>query len=361
MLNAYAMSPSGPRKVENPHLPDDQRIGWIDLLTPTSEEDKAAEAFLGVSIPTQEEASEIEFSSRFYNEDSGQYLTISIVAGYDAGEPFLTPLTFVFSRHRLATVRYAEFAALRQFLARLPKIGDACRDPAGVFVTLVEAVIDRVADIVEKTGVEIDRLNKEIFARGARPKAAGGKRRERQLEGFLKDVGYQNDIVSKTRESLASIERMLQFISAFGLLPPRLGETPINAAPPPEPPLPPPQPANGKKKDKPEKPKIDPGTLKLMARDVRSLTDHLSFLSTRATFLLEATLGLISVQQNEVIRIFTAVATVLLPPTLIGTLYGMNFTYMPELDWTFGYPLAILVMVASAVVPFLILKKRGWF
>ncbi len=98
-----------------------------------------------------------------------------------------------------------------------------------------------------------------------------------------------------------------------------------------------------------------------MARDVRSLTDHLSFLSTRATFLLEATLGLISVQQNEVIRIFTAVATVLLPPTLIGTLYGMNFTHMPELDWVYGYPLAIIVMVASAWIPYALLKRRGWF
>lgn len=358
MLNAYALKPAGPSRVADPHLPKDDRVGWIDLLSPTNEEEKAAEAFLGVAIPTQEEALEIEFSSRFYNDEGGQYLTISIVAGYDAGEPILTPLTFVFSSHRLATVRYADFAALRQFLARLPKLGDACKDPAGVFVTLVEAVIDRLADIVEKTGMEVDRINKEIFRRGAKPKAAGGKRRERQLEGFLKDIGYQNDIVSKIRESLASIERMLQYIASVGLQPARLGptansdvDTPADA---------PSSGGNGKKK-KGEKPKIDPATLKLMARDVRSLTDHLSFLSTRATFLLDATLGLISVQQNEVIRVFTAVATILLPPTLIGTLYGMNFTHMPELDWTFGYPLALLAMAASALVPYLILKWRGWF
>lgn len=350
MLNAYVLTQMGPRPVADARLPDDDRIGWIDLLEPTPEEDRLAEAFLGVSIPTQEEAQEIEFSSRFYNEDGGQYLTVSIVAGYDAGEPILTPLSFVFSRGRIATVRYAEFAALRQFLARLAKLGEACSEPAGVFVSLVEAIIDRLADIVEKTGVEIDRLNKEIFRRGARPRVSGGKRRERQLEQFLGEVGYQNDIVSKIRESLASIERMLQYVGAVGLQPAKPDEALAPQAAP-----------AAAKKAKGEKPKIDAATFKLMARDVRSLTDHLSFLSNRATFLLEATLGLISVQQNEVIRVLTVAATILLPPTLIGTVYGMNFVHMPELDWWFGYPLALLVMGASALVPYLILKRRGWF
>lgn len=339
MLNAYSLLPTGPRHIPGPDMEEDGRIGWIDLVNPTQEEDRLAERFLGVAIPTREEAQEIEFSSRFYHDGDAQYLTLSIVAGIDAEEPILTPLSFVLSNGKLATVRYADFAALRQFIARLPKIGDTCTDSAGVMVGLIEAVIDRIADIIEKTGAEIDRLNKDIFRRGSRPKASGGKKRERQLELFLGEIGYQNDVVSKTRESLASIERMLQFVSATGIAGEAKGAGPSTAA----------------------RPKVDAGRYKLMARDVRSLTDHLSFLSNRSTFLLEATLGLISVQQNEVIRVLTVAATILLPPTLIGTVYGMNFDNMPELHWTIGYPLAVLLMGVSALLPYLILKKRGWF
>ncbi|MCW5716574.1 MAG: magnesium transporter CorA family protein [Bauldia sp.] len=329
---AYTLTPGGPIALPETSVPhDDPRVSWIDLLNPTSEEDGIAEKFLGVSIPTQEEAAEIEFSSRFYSEESGQFLTISVLAGVDAGTPVLTPLTFVLSRDRLATVRYEDFAAFRQFLVRSTKVGDVCAEPVGVMVTLLESIIDRIADVVERTSAEVDKLNREIFMRDSRGRIASGKRRERKLEGYLVRIGFQNDIVSKTRESLSSIERMLQYVSATG----SAGQPLIH--------------------------KSESPTIKLMARDVRSLTDHLSFLSNRATFLLDATLGMISVQQNEVISVLTVAATILLPPTLIGTIYGMNFTRMPELDWTFGYPIAILVMVASAVVPYLILKRRGWF
>jgi magnesium transporter len=331
MLMAYSLTPNGPVALPSVPVPhDDPRASWIDLVRPTPEEDRIAEEFLGVSIPTQEEAAEIEFSSRFYAEESGQFLTVSVVAGVDAGAPVLTPLTFVLSRNRLATVRYEDFAAFRQFLVRSTKVGDACTEPVGVVVTLLESIIDRIADVIERTGSEIDKLNREIFTRDSRGRIASSKRRERKLEGYLVRIGFQNDIVSKSRESLVSIERMLQYVTAGSFGQPIIRKT-------------------------------DSPVLKLMARDVRSLTDHLSFLSNRAIFLLDATLGLISVQQNEVISVLTVAATILLPPTLIGTVYGMNFTHMPELDWTFGYPVAILVMVASALVPYLFLKRRGWF
>jgi magnesium transporter len=331
MLMAYSLTPAGPVALPDSAVPhDDPRVSWIDLLKPTQEEDRIAEKFLGVSIPTKEEAAEIEFSSRFYAEDSGQFLTVSVVAGVDAGAPTLTPLTFVLSRNKLATVRYEDFAAFRQFLVRSTKVGDVCAEPVGVMVTLLESIIDRIADVIERTGSEVDKLNREIFTRDSRGRIASSKRRERKLEAYLVRIGFQNDIVSKTRESLVSIERMLQYITTGS------GGQPLIR-------------------------KADSPVIKLMARDVRSLTDHLSFLSNRATFLLDATLGLISVQQNEVISVLTVAATILLPPTLIGTIYGMNFTHMPELDWTFGYPIAILVMVVSALVPYLFLKRRGWF
>jgi len=166
-------------------------------------------------------------------------------------------------------------------------------------IHLTEAIIDRAADIVEKVGTDVDGINTDIF--GTRGKRRAGKAREQKLESFLSDIAYQNDIISKARESLVTIERMIQFLSS------------VNFAW---------TDAHGER-----------DRLQLMARDITSLTDHLGFLSSKTTFLLDATLGLISVEQNDVIRIFTVAATILLPPTLVGTIYGMNFVNIPELGW----------------------------
>jgi len=327
MLTAYDVTETGPKKIaENPDGAALSRAHWIDIKEPSQQEDSSAEAFLGVSIPTAEEAAEIEFSSRFYVEDGAVGMTATILAGVELNTPMLTPFTFVLHDDKLATVRYADFVAFRKFMARSQHPESGCDDPIGIVLALTEAVIDRLADVVEKTGAEIDKLNGEIFRRVT----PGGRRRERRLEGIIAQIGTQNDIVSKARESIASIERMVQFMMA--------------------------RPGPLARIEKEEEPR-----LKLMQRDVRSLADQTSYLSNKTTFLLDATLGLISVQQNEVIRILTVATTLLLPPTLIGAIYGMNFTFMPELDWPGGYPLAIGLMAISALVPYLFFKRRGWF
>ena len=151
----------------------------------------------------------------------------------------------------------------------------------------------------------------------------------RRLEGLISEIGVQGDLAAKARESLASLERLVQYA---GLA--------LPAHPRPR--------ASSRSR------------LKLAGRDIRSLEDHVDFLSNKITFLLDATLGLITVQQNEVIRILTVATTVFFPPTLIGTVYGMNFRWMPELDWPLGYPFAIALMLVSAVLPYLYFKRRGW-
>ncbi|MCW5697569.1 MAG: magnesium transporter CorA family protein [Bauldia sp.] len=328
MLTAYDVTETGPKKIaENPDAAALSKAHWIDIKDPTHEEDRAAERFLGVPVPTAEEASEIEFSSRFYVDGGAVGMTATILSGVDLNEPALTPFTFVLHGDKLATVRYADFVAFRQFMARSSHPESGCDDPIGIVFAITEAIIDRLADVVEKTGAEIDKLNGEIFRRVT----PGGRRRERRLEAILTQIGNQNDIVSKARESIASLERMIQFITAG-------------------------RPGPLARIDKDEEPR-----LKLMQRDIRSLSDQTSYLSNKTTFLLDATLGLISVQQNEVIRILTVAATILLPPTLIGTIYGMNFTFMPELDWPWGYPLALGLMAVAALIPFVYLKRRGWF
>ncbi len=326
MLTAYTLTPSGPvwhEAAADGKTLAAQDVRWVDLLSPTRDEELVAEQFLGVAIPTRAEAQEIEFSSRLYTEDGATFMTVSVVAGVDARKPTLTPVTFVIAGNRIATVRYADFVAFRQFLARSVKPDAGCSEAAGIFLSFNEAIIDRIADVIERSGAHIDRFNRNVF------KQARKSRKRRSLERMIGQLGFQGDIVSKARESLTTMERMLQFAAAA-------------------------RPLAGDRK-------AQDSRIKLMSRDVRSLADQLTFLSNKITFLLDATLGLISIDQNEVIRLLTVASVVFFPPTIIGTIYGMNFDFMPELHWSFGYPLAVIAMILSALLPILYFRRRGWF
>jgi magnesium transporter len=324
MLVPYRLAENGPELLpldESGRIPDG--TGWVDVFQPSPEEDRATEAFLGASLPTREETQEIEFSSRFYTEDGAVYMTASLLTGIDIAKPILTPFTIVVAADRIVTLRYEDLRAFRQFLSRAVKSGSGCHSTSQVFLGLIEAIIDRMADVLERISADVDRINREVFA-----ERKDVRQRSKRLEVMIEEIGFQGDLAAKARESLASLERLLQFAGLA--LPSSFGK--------------------GQSRSR----------LKLAGRDVRSLEDQVSFLSNKITFLLDATLGLISVQQNEVIRILTVATTVFFPPTLIGTAYGMNFKWMPELDWAFGYPYAIALMVVSAVLPFLYFKRRGW-
>lgn len=324
MLIAYSLSEHGPRTIaanDGEAIPED--ASWIDLNQPTREEDQAAEAFLKASLPTREEAQEIEFSSRFYAEDGAVFMTASVLTGVDIGKPALVPLTIIVAGdNRIATLRYEELRAQKQFLARATKPGSGCTSTPGVFFGLIEAIVDRTADVLEKVSADVDRLNQDVFASRAE------KRRSRRLASLMEGIGAQGDLAAKARESLSSLERLVQFAGVA--LPGSFGK------------------GGGKNR------------LKLLARDVRSLEDHCAFLSNKILFLLDATLGLISVEQNEVIRVLTVAATFFFPPTLIGTIYGMNFEFMPELHWSLGYPVVLGLMALSAIVPYFYFRRRGW-
>jgi magnesium transporter len=323
MLAAYKLSATGPVEIDaSAGIPAE--TDWVDLMSPTPEEDKAAEAFLGASLPTREESLEIEFSSRFYTEDGAVFMTTSLLTGVDVGKPVIVPFTMVLAGERMVTLRYDELRAIKLFLARAAKPENACHTVASVFSLMIEAIIERSADVIEKISANVDQLNREIFDRTT----ASGYKRDRRLELVIGDIGTQNDIAAKIRESLASLERLVQFA---GVVLPGAFEKGQNRA-----------------------------RLKLVARDIRTLEDHVLFLSTKISFLLDATLGLISVDQNEVIRVLTIVATFFFPPTLIATIYGMNFKWMPELDWYFGYPASILLMLVSVLIPYIYFKRKHW-
>ncbi len=329
MLLAYRVGPRGLEEVparSETALPQD--AAWIDLHAPTLEEDRMTERFLMAEIPSREESEEIEFSSRFYAEDGAVFMTTSLLTGVDMGDPSLAPLTIIVADQRIATVRYHDLRAIRQFAQRASKPGAGYVTGPGIFHGLIEAIIDRTADVLERISKDVDRLNRDVFSQQSKDMSRSNTQRGRKLEALIGEIGKQGDLTAKARESLASLERLVQYAGLA--LPPAYDKG------------------------------ANRGRLKLSARDIRSLEDHVTFLSNKINFLLDATLGLISVEQNEVIRILTVAATVFFPPTLVGTIYGMNFELMPEVNWTYGYLYALGLMLASAILPYWYFKRRGW-
>jgi magnesium transporter len=303
------------------------RIGeeavWVDLLNPTQEEEKKVERALKFNVPTREEQQEIEASSRLYQENGAYFMTATLLYTTEQGDPRTTPATFILAGQRLVTVRYAEPRAFPIFVARCNRTETDLKSGPAVLIGLLETIIDRLADFIERLQAEVEGLSHSIF-----DIKGGAASRQRRFDVLLRAIGREGEITSKARESAHSLGRLLTFF--------------IHAA-------------NERKEVKPLQARI-----RTAARDVTSLTDYATFLSGKIVFLLDATLGGIQIQQNDIIKIFSVAAVVFLPPTLIASIYGMNFQFMPELSWWFGYPLAIALMILAAVLPYLYFKRRGW-
>jgi len=296
---------------------------WIDLLNPTAAEEKKIERALKLDVPTREEQQEIEASSRLYQEDGAYFMTATLLYNAPQGEPKTTPVTFILAGQRLITVRYAEPRAFSIYVTRCNRTETELKSGSVVLVGLLETIIDRLADFIERLQAEVEGLSHSIFEiRG------GAATRQKRFDVLLRAIGREGEITSKARESTHSFGRLLTFL--------------VHAA-------------NERKEAKPLQARI-----RSAARDVASLTDHATFLSGKIVFLLDATLGMINIQQNDIIKIFSVAAVVFLPPTLIASIYGMNFRHMPELDWWFGYPLGLILMILAAVLPYLYFKRRGW-
>jgi len=298
---------------------------WYDLLSPTPAEDKFTESCLGVSIPTREEMSDIEPSARLYNEAGSEFMTITAFAQFDS-DPAKTPVTFILRNNLLVTVRYAEPRPFALFEMRARKSnGRVYGTGELVMVGILEAFIDRLAQILESTGDEIDTISREVF----RNKVKKPTVKSRDLQSLIEQIGRKGDMLTLARESLLSIVRLTSFHQTA-------------------------EAGNSKAaKDMRQE-------LKVLQRDASALSDHASFLSNKINFLLDATLGLINLEQNQIIKIFSVAAVVFLPPTLVASVYGMNFDFMPELHWGAGYPWALGVMALSAVLPYLFFKRKGW-
>jgi magnesium transporter len=299
---------------------------WYNLTDPTKAEDDFVESCLGIDIPTRAEMDDIEPSARLYNEDGAEFMTITALYNSETDEPQKTPITFVLRNNQLVTVRYADPKPFRLFERLVTRpTNNSYTSGERVMLGLIEAIIDRLAQLLETTGDEIDQISREVF----RNRTKNVSRKQRDLQGIIEQIGKKGDILTLARESLVSITRLSSFHQT------------IEAG------------TNKSVKDLRQE-------LKVLQRDAAALSDHAAFLNTKVQFLLDATLGLINLEQNQIIKIFSVAAVVFLPPTLVASIYGMNFDLMPELHLPFGYPLALGLMVLSAILPYVFFKRKGW-
>jgi magnesium transporter len=301
---------------------------WIDLIEPKPSEEKAIEKAMKVDMPTQEEMDKIEVKSPFYRLGNAYYMTATVLYRQDISYPDSTAVTFVITDSCLITLRYSRPRAFNNFNVLIRHNPGLAETPQTILEGLVESIVHRIADVLETVGNELDELLKEVFEKESKYEVSPENSSE-YYDGIIKRIGRIGNLISKNRESLVSINRMLIFFSQMD---------------------------NGKYMQKKEQ----RNKFKNLFREVHSLNEYVNFLSQRNSFLLDATLGMISVEQNKIIKVFTVAAAVFMPPTLIASIYGMNFAKMPELGWELGYPMAIVMMLISAILPYLYFKKKGW-
>lgn len=290
-------------------------VVWIDLLSPTPEEEAAVEGAYGIDLPTREETAHLEPSSRLYQEDGATFLTATLLGRADEPHPVATPVTFVLIADVLITIRYEPLKAFSIFAQRCAHAPVA--DGGEAALELLDAIAERSAEVLELQSNLVHETSVAIFNRP--PSTAFGP--------LLTDLARAQSITSMARKSLVSLSRL----ASFSALAPEF-----------------------------QKDAARHSHLTSIQHDIQALTEHASFTSGHISFLLDAALGLINIEQNSIIKFFSVVAVVFLPPTLVASIYGMNFDIIPELHWAFGYPWALLLMVISGVAPFIWFKRKGW-
>jgi magnesium transporter len=321
MLRAYGPSCDGSVITATGTIPGEAT--WIDLEEPTREEEQLVERSLGFAVPTRDDMVEIEPSSRLYERDGALVMTISVLWGVQEGDPKSEPISFVLKAGKLVTVRYVTPKPWLTFSREARATIGLVQQATTALMRILDAIVDRLADELEESALEIERISRDTFRNQDVERVAA-----RQLEALLQRIGLVQSLVAKIRETAVSTARALGFLAASERLS---------------------GPECGRVREQ----------LASLTADVHALIDHSGFQSSQLTFLLDASLGLISIEQNAAMKSFSWVALIFLPPTLVAGIYGMNFEHMPELGWLYGYPMALTLIVLSAVLPVWFLRRKG--
>lgn len=311
-------------RVEGADLPE--QIVWLDLLDPSDNERQLVERHAKIRVPSKEALSEIEASSRLIAEHGVLYLSTPAVTKGELESTEVSPVGFVLTPHLLVTVRYAKYSSFDSVAARV-RADETIDCSIGIFVAILETMVDRGADVLENLSAAIDKVSKSIFhGNPSRPRHPS--RSTVRLRQILSDIGVNGEHLAQARDTLLGVGRLATFVADVG-------------------------------RDWISKPFR--ARLEAISKDVTSLSDYETHLSDKVQFLLDAVLGYISIEQNDLFKVLTIVSVIGVPPTLLAGIWGMNFKNMPELNWAWGYPLSWLAMILSAIVPIIWFKRRGWF
>lgn len=296
---------------------------WIDLFNPTDGELAQACETYGLDIPPRERLEEIEFSSRLQYEDG--VFTISVpVTPHNSDSEVTTPLGFVLTGEILVTIRFARIQTFDAITARLQR---RARTAPDIFLVILEGLIDHGADRLEELRSRASRVSQHIFRKPA-VSHRNARRTTRNLNAMLMEIGDLGQHLSHVRDTLLVLQRAVPFVTEHGdnWLEPAL--------------------------------KV---RLKMAGADVQSLNDYEVHLTDKLQFLLDAALGFINTEQNDLFKVMTIWSVAGIPPVLVAGVYGMNFRYMPELGWAMGYPYGLALILVSAALPLLWFKWRGWW
>jgi magnesium transporter len=298
---------------------------WIDLLNPTNAETACVESTLRIKLPSREELSEIESSSRISEKEGLLLLSMPVVANAHDLDEDPSPVGFALSQKILITIRYTQLRSFETVSSHFSH--HAPPSSVEVFSTLVEEMVDVSADLLEETSAQLDAVSKVVF-RKTNLKRRHPTRSNNRLHNTLVDVGNIGERLSRVRDSLLGLQRIVPFVT---------------------------------------EPKRDwissvmQTRLESAKRDLLSLIDYETHLYTKVQFLLDAILGFINTKQNDIFTVLTIVSVVGIPPTLVASIYGMNFKNMPELNWVWGYQFGLGLILLSIIVPIVWFKWRGWF
>ncbi len=293
---------------------------WIDLFNITDEERGTINTSLNIDIPTLKDISQIEISERLYMENDALYLTITELINKEKKFPKTHSIVFILHKSYLITVRYVELTSFNDCINKFAKQWNYKYTAEHMFFMLLRNMVTGLSNVVQSVSMDIDNYGRLILDNNQNDLRIDHKR-------ILKNIGQKGDLLSKSRECLFSLTMVIQYI----LKAPQISQN-----------------------------KASKDLLDTLLRDVDSIINFSQFISSEITRTLEAALGMIAIEQNNMVKLFSLVTIFFLPPTLIASIYGMNFTVMPELQLPYGYPIALFSMVISIAITYKYFKKKKW-
>ncbi|PWQ93832.1 magnesium/cobalt transporter CorA [Leucothrix arctica] len=286
---------------------------WVNLTTPTEDERQWVRDAYEQELTTTELMEEIEASSRFYEDEQGLHLHAYFLKSVGDRVVNVT-VGFTLNQNRIFTLTPEDLPVFTDFAQLLKRTPSRVNLPFSILLGLFETEIDRLADLLERLYKEVSQYDKAFFSSG-----------QKDLENILMHIASIEEMNGRARLNLIDEQRTLSSLLRSGKLS--------------------------------EKQQV---RLSEMLRDIDSLLSHSAALFEKVKFLMDVIMGKINIEQNKIIKIFSIAAVVFLPPTLVASVYGMNFEFMPELSWELGYPFAILLMVTSGIAPYWLFKRKGW-